>query len=229
MRSCKLPDASAKRTFSCACGDTPYQIIPARSSGTWEDGEHWCSGTLAFLGYDGGAQTIFNPYSLDDLRAKMASPPSGLALDAYLECVSTNTGTCAPPADPVFQQQQVSMVAVFQRCLQNYASKQWDLGSYVLYNSTLRSQIDYAVPAPAANPCLPLAGFVSPTTGTSCLGDCLLYSQSQGSDPSPCLDYLLQGLDVKDVEYFEYANASGATASNEIDACQVWSGLLLGV
>ena len=111
------------------------------------------------------------------------------------------------------------MVAVYQRCLANYQSKQWDLGSYVLYNSTLRAQINHPVPTPTQ--CIPLPNFQSPTTGTSCLGDCLLYSQSQGSDPSPCLDYLLQGLNMQDIEYFEYVNNSGATASYEIDACQV--------
>lgn len=152
----------------------------------------------------------------------MANPPTGLNLEDYLNCVATTSGTCQAPSDPVFDQQQVSMVAVYQRCLANYQSKQWDLGAYVLFNSTLRKTLNYQVPTPTT--CTRLSNFQSPTTGSNCIGDCLMYSQSQGSDASPCLDYFLQDRNEKDIEYFEYSNNTGATLSHEIDACQVFTG-----
>ena len=104
------------------------------------------------------------------------------------------------------------MVAIYQRCLANYQSKQWDLGAYALYNATLLKTLQYS---PSYVPCIQLQSY------GDCLGACLLYSVAQGSGVSPCLGYWLQDLNVKDSDYFQYSNASGATESSDIDACQV--------
>lgn len=106
------------------------------------------------------------------------------------------------------------MTTIYQRCLANYQSKQWDIGAHALYNATLRAKLGIqAVPQ-----CLWLEGY------KGCVGDCLLYSTEQGSGVEPCLNYLLQQLNVKSEEYFEYSRAPTATQAHEIDACQVFSG-----
>ena len=63
------------------------------------------------LAYDGSPAYIYNPYSLAQLKAKLNNPPSGLALDAYLQCVADGGSTCAPPPDPVVASQQVGRPA----------------------------------------------------------------------------------------------------------------------
>lgn len=105
------------------------------------------------------------------------------------------------------------MIAVYQRCLANYQSKQWDLGTHVLFNSTLREELQVPVPAPA---CIPIPGY-------ACLGDCVLEAKAQGSTPAPCLGLYLQTLSTTDLDYFEYAPTT-STASSQIDACQVFTG-----
>ena len=103
------------------------------------------------------------------------------------------------------------MTTIYQRCLANYQSKQWDIGAHALYHSTLRTKLGIqAVPK-----CLWLEGY------QGCVGDCLLYSTAQGSGVEPCLNYLLQQLNIKSEEYFEYSRATAATQAHEIDACQV--------
>jgi hypothetical protein len=115
---CKLPDASVSDSFRCACGDWAFSIIPQRSQESWEAQAHWCSGTLEVLGYDGAKRTVYNPYSLDQIREKMRSPPSGLALQSFLDCVAKGAGSCAPPQDPVFARQQVSLSTIASNRIQ---------------------------------------------------------------------------------------------------------------
>ena len=114
------------------------------------------------------------------------------------------------------------MVAVYQRCLANYQSSQWDLGTYVLFNATLQAKtVQVPVPKPA---CVPVAGF-------DCVGDCLLLLSQK--DPSPCLSAFLSTADVAALDYFEYeplpasvvsAHAADGLPSTLVDACQAFTG-----
>lgn len=126
---CKLPDASVSDSFRCACGDWAFSIIPQRSQESWEAQAHWCSGTLEVLGYDGAKRTVYNPYSLDQIRAKMRSPPTGLSLQAFLDCVAKGAGACAPPQDPVFARQQVSLSTIASSCIHSDTVADWWLVS----------------------------------------------------------------------------------------------------
>ena len=96
------------------------------------------------------------------------------------------------------------MVSVYQRCLANYQSRQWDAGAYVLFNTSLTSTL-FQIPIPTPS-CTMLS------TG-QCLGDCLL-----ASSVGACLDAWLQTTNVASLDHFMYGNGtSGGTA----DACQV--------
>ena len=170
---------------------------------------------MSMLDYDGTQMYIFNPYSLTALRNMMVAPPHGLSLDDYLACVADGRTNCEPPSDGIFQSQQISMVAVYQRCLANYQSRQWDLGTHVMFNPTIKAKLrSVTIPDP---PCTSIPGY-------TCLGDCITAANAQGSSPAGCLDRLLSKLSTTSLDYFEYSNASGTTASHGIDACQVFSG-----
>lgn len=96
------------------------------------------------------------------------------------------------------------MVSVYQRCLANYQSRQWDAGAYVLYNTSLKSTL-FQIPIPTPS-CTTLSS-------GQCMGDCLLASST-----GACLDAWLQTLDVASLDYFLYGNG---TLGGATDACQV--------
>jgi len=102
------------------------------------------------------------------------------------------------------------MLAVYQRCLANYQSRQWDMGAHVLFNKTLHKQIQATLPEPDCWP-MPEGG---------CLSECLLLSQREGSSNAYCLNEWLRARDVNSLDFFEYEVASGGPTH----ACQVFSG-----
>jgi len=102
------------------------------------------------------------------------------------------------------------MISVYQRCLANYQSKQWDMGTHALFNATIRAQFQVTVPSPA---CFPIPGY-------GCLGDCVLLAQEQGASNQACFDAYLMQLGVRDLDYFQYEPG----ASSRPHACQVFSG-----
>jgi len=107
------------------------------------------------------------------------------------------------------------MVAVYQRCLANYQSRQWDMGAHVMFNETLKRTLQAK---PPTIPCFPVYGY-------ACLSDCLLDAASQGASNAACLDKWLQKQNIASLDYFEYTEIKGsAPASQEIHACQVFSG-----
>ena len=216
--SCKLPDASVVHTFQCACNDTAYSIVPARAADGLPESAFWCTTVMSMLAYDGSQIYVYNPFTLDELRAKLDIPPIGLPLDTYLACVAGGGTQCSGPTDPFFVQQQVSMVAVYQRCLANYQSLQWDLGTHVLFNATLKTKLPVSVPEPD---CVAVPGY-------PCLGTCLLMARAAGSSPAACLDAYLQGQNVASIDYFQYiplaAPQDQPLPSSQIDACGAYTG-----
>lgn len=62
---------------------------------------------MSMLAYDGSVTTVYNPFTIEELRAKMDAPASGLALDPFLQCAAKGT-KCDLPSDPVFDAQQVN-------------------------------------------------------------------------------------------------------------------------
>jgi hypothetical protein len=106
------------------------------------------------------------------------------------------------------------MISVYQRCLANYQSRQWDMGAHVLFNASLQRLIQTPVPTP---PCVPVPGW-------PCLSDCLLAAAAQGGSNAACLDAWLQGRNVASLDHFEYERVTGTTTSRDVHACQVFSG-----
>jgi hypothetical protein len=187
---------SAKDSFSCACGDKSYRAV--RKETTWQDQGFWCSTVMSMMNWDGTLKYVWNPYSLAELESMLSG-----TLDTYLRCVATG-GTCVAPTAPIFESQQVSMISVYQRCLANYQSRQWDLGTHALFNRSLTPQ---GAPEP---PCYQVSGM--------CIGNCLLDAQSQGASNAVCLDMWLSAKGVNSLDYFQYEEGTPT------HACQVFSG-----
>jgi hypothetical protein len=87
-----------------------------------------------------GAPTyIHNPYTFEELRAKLA----GGRMDTYLRCISRTSQlgnfdedcNALKPTDPFMTGQQTSLIAVFQRCKANYQQRQWDEGAFLAYDA----------------------------------------------------------------------------------------------
>lgn len=165
----------------------------------------WCSGTLALIGSDGRSLFIWNPYSFAELTSKLGN------VDTYIQCMATKAdSSCVAPSDPVFDQQQVPILSVWQRCLSNYAEMVWDQGAHALFNKTFRDQ-QKMISIPE----------VRDTFGVS---GCLLQAKASGFDNDACLvDYFLKGASRSDV--FEYSNITEPSpASSKIHACLTFSG-----
>jgi len=102
------------------------------------------------------------------------------------------------------------MLAVYQRCLANYQSRQWDIGAHVLFNVSLHEKLQADLPTPDC--------WLMPEGG--CLSACLLQSQREGSSNAYCLNEWLRAKDVNSLDFFEYEASGGAPTH----ACQVFSG-----
>ena len=141
---------------------------------------------MSLLDFDGGVKYVWNPFSLAQLKAKLGN------LDVYLDCISsTAQGGCTAPSDPIFDQQQIPLLSVYQRCLSNYQDMTWDQGSFILYNVTLQKSLGLSRIMPAD---------VADTFGVA---SCLLAQRSMGYDNTGCLvDYFLKGSQA--VDYFQY-------------------------
>ena len=162
---------------------------------------------MSLLDFDGGVKYVWNPFSLAQLKAKLGN------LDVYLDCISsTAQGGCTAPSDPIFDQQQIPLLSVYQRCLSNYQDMTWDQGSFILYNVTLQKSLGLSRIMPAD---------VADTFGVA---SCLLAQRSMGYDNTGCLvDYFLKGSQA--VDYFQYENITDPTpGSSIVDACLTFSG-----
>ena len=106
----------------------------------------------------------------------------------------------------------MSLISVYQRCLANYQSRQWDMGAHALFNTSLHRLIQAELPQPE---CFTVG------KNSECVSDCLLLAASQGASNAACLDLWLQKKDVNSLDFFEYERVTG---SNLIHACQVFTG-----
>jgi hypothetical protein len=205
FNSCKPPQWDIKSLYTCACLDQPVTIATARQQETYLDGAFWCSGTLALIGADGKTLYAFNPYSFAELTRKLGD------FDAYLQCVSTkNDNTCVAPSDPVFEQQQVPLLSVWQKCLSNYQGMVWDAGAHAIFDKSFREK-NHMVSIPEVRDTFNVSG-------------CLQQAKDNGFDNDACfVDYFLKGVSRSD--FFEYSNITNANpSSKEISACLTFSG-----
>lgn len=194
--------------YKCPCGDTPVMVPAYRQTETYLDGAYWCSTVMLMIDFDGSPKYVWNPFSLAQLKGKMAN------FDAYLECVaSKNDESCVGPTDPIFERQQIPLLSVYQRCLTNYQAQLWDQGAFVMFNVTLQQQLrlDQVMP--------------SVIEDRFKVSKCLLDQKATGGDNTGCLtDYFLKG--TQSVDYFAYSNITTTDhpTSDMIDACLTFSG-----
>ena len=191
--------------YKCPCGDQPVSIPDERSTETYLDGAFWCSTVMSLLNFDGSVKYVWNPFSLQQLKAKLG------AFDVYLECVaSKNNGECVAPTDEIFKKQQIPMLSVYQRCLSNYQDMTWDQGTHVIFNHTLQRsmKMDKLIP------------LVQDTFDVSSK---LLEAKANGFDNTAVLDMFLGG--SQSADYFKYSNITEPNpGSAQIDACLTFSG-----
>ena len=183
------------------------QIPEMRQKQTYLDGAYWCSTVMSMLDFDGSVKYVWNPFSLYELKSMLGD------FDAYLVCVAThNDASCVAPKHNIFEEQQISLLAVYQRCLTNYQEMTWDQGTYVLFNETVQDLTFLQNKMPMA---------IEDTFGVA---DCLLKQRKYGYDNVGCLtDYFLKGQQAMD--FFEYGNITVQNpSSNIIDACLTFSG-----
>ena len=135
--SCLLPNVYLIETVHCACNDTEVFIPKVRASEGLEKKAHWCSGTLYITKSDGSGQTIYNPYSYEQLLSKMTNE----SFYDFLTC-SEKSSTCVAPNDPIISAQGFNLIQIITKCRQNYLRKQWDTAAYVWYDQySLDSQV----------------------------------------------------------------------------------------
>ncbi len=138
---------------------------------------------------------IYNPHTYDELRSMMGDGK----IDIYLECVSAYrvqdylkvdldeidsidqiNEECSRmmPKVPILEQQMVSSIAVVERCKSNYQQKQWDVGAFMLYDSS-RAPEEITVQVPY----MPL--------DDDAVGRCLLRAEKNRESNGACMmDYI---------------------------------------
>ena len=202
--SCKSADWSLRSYFKCACGDQAVSIATSRQHETYLDAAFWVSGVIQVIGSDGSPLWIWQPYSVAELQSKLGD------LDGYLECMSTKgDSSCVAPTDPVFEQQQVPLLAVWTKVLSNYQGMVWDQGSFAIFNKTFREQ-KKMVEIPEVRDKFGVSG-------------CLLKAKENGFDNDACFDAFLSG--VQKADFFEYSNVTESNPSSKIThACIVFTG-----
>ena len=130
---------------------------------------------MSMLDFDGSTKYVWNPYSLFQLKEMLGD------FDTYLECVaSRNDASCAAltPKNDIFEQQQMSLLSVYQRCLSNYQEMTWDQGTYVLFNQSLQAKLLLQMPLEIRD--------------SFNVSKCLLEQRAKGYDNVGCLkDYFL--------------------------------------
>lgn len=202
---CNPPDVYLSDVVQCACGDTPLAIPAARAAETWRDYALWCSGTLVMVDGANNPFIVYNPYSYAQLQAK------AVQMQAYVDCASKSY-QCAPPSDPAFDIQGVSVLNVLVKCRENFVENRWDPGAYVLFDPTQAYRY-----RTASRVQLP-----SDSMGVQA---CLRVQAVAGASNSACLDLYLAAVQMDYYLYWAYERALTApVAPQRVDACLTFSG-----
>lgn len=216
--NCKVIDYYISEATTCACGDDALEIPQANREKGLQDHAHWCTGTLRMIDGFSNEKFVYNPYSLEELGARLGT------MDQYLDCISRKTQGMVndekqcfelEPRVDILDQQGVTGISVFMRCKANYQQKTWDSGAYMLYDV---AEFARHIPSGVASP-------ITPASGSA--GECLVRANDNDESNGGCLqDY------VRDVErtslsyYWRYERvASTSTAdTRNVDGCVVFSG-----
>jgi hypothetical protein len=224
-----MPDYYIYKAPTCACGDDPVRIPPERRNEGIDKKAHWCTGTLRMTDGFGNPKYIYNPMTYGQLRTALQGK-----IDPYLECISMRSQLnmeedeesveerCdkLKPKIPEIERQQVSAIAVLERCKSNYQQKQWDAGAFLLYDYDRLVQA--VTMTTIALPVMPSSDSV---------GACLLKREKNKESNLGCMqDYLGLNYYNESVSavYWRYEkvspSSSKASTSDNTDACIVFSG-----
>lgn len=225
---CKMPDYYIYKAPTCACGDDPVRIPLERRTEGIAQKAHWCSGTLQMADGFGNPRYVYNPHTYDELRGMMASK-----IDPYLECISMH-GQLEPssfseqearcdeikPSVAVLDAQQVSPIAVLERCKSNYQQKQWDVGAWMLYDPDRLLEVFSGGTTLA----------VATQSRDDPVGRCLLSAERNRESNLECMsDYLGQNYwkESSSEVFWRYEKVHHVLhdiSSDDVDACIVFSG-----
>jgi hypothetical protein len=201
---CNPPDYFISDVVQCACNDYSLKIPDVRANEGINEYGLWCSGTLGMLDSNNEHIVIVNPYSYAVLQEKVGN------LDDYVACASVSYTCANEPFDEVFTRQGVTLLNVFVKCRENFLKKQWDPYAYVYFDRRAQSLIQA------------YGGLVPIPPGP--VKDCLVASYDNSAGPDACAKnhILTLGYNSED-EYWTYERFD-TTASENIDACLVFSG-----
>ena len=167
-------------------------------------------------------------------------------VDPYLECISERGQIGASvdskanieqlldgescesikPRAPELDTQQVSPIAVLERCKSNYQQKQWDVGTFLLYDAERVSKLisgttNIPPPMPSGDP----------------VGQCLLRADRNRESNLNCMNEYLSNAYFKEstsTSFWRYEKVTSSsssssqsvisTSSDDTDACIVFSG-----
>jgi hypothetical protein len=241
-----MPDYYIYKAPTCACGDDPVRIPPARRDEGLEDKAHWCTGTLRMTDGFGNAKYILNTMTYGQLRSALKGK-----IEPYLECISMRGQLGAAvdseeneemltsesveercdelkPKVTLLDEQQVSPIAVLERCKSNYQQKQWDVGAFLLYDrERMLQEVSLSI---LSIPTMPESDNV---------GRCLLRAEKNKESNLGCMqDYLDSKHDSesKSAIYWRYekvhltqssaaaAEKPSSSSTDDTDACIVFSG-----
>lgn len=228
-----MPDYYIYKAPTCACGDDPVKIPAERAAEGLAQKAHWCTGTLKMTDGFGNPKYIFNPHTYSELRTMMRGK-----IDPYLECISMRGQAGASvddlenlkklldddadaicekkkPKVAALDSQQVSPIAVLERCKSNYQQKQWDVGAWLLYDSTAAAQA--------------ISGSVLPPgmDATDPVSICLLQAEKNHESNLACMSSYLSEKYYKQSAsgvFWRYEKVFVSTGSDDTDACIVFSG-----
>ena len=217
---CNLPDVEANDIAKCACGDTAAAVPFNRATEGVKEGAFWCTGVLSLMSSVGKSYLAVNPYTYQELITEMAGQ------DDFLTCISQSNEHCEErrPGKNLHHlfTQGVSPFTVLTRCKSNYANSQWDEGAAALFAETIPTNIAVNVDL-LEN--MRGKAFGSGTSLSSSLISCMALALYDEQSNDICLQDFLTRRDIRRQVYFQYRDtASGETGSENIAACQVFTG-----
>lgn len=237
--NCRMPNYRVKDTLRCPCGDEGFRIDPARRAEGPADGAFWCAGTLLLTRYDGTQGVVFNPFSLDQISAKLHRDPRRTP-ELYLACLSNTTdpGECDSklPRIREFEAAGVPSMSVWSRCKANYAAKQWDIGATLLFNESIVSDRDSDAVRLQSISTIRMVHAQAMSWVTKVDDNLLSCMSSAGQSPQACRDiafasprvgtqtgsFVDEVPDAQETFYFSYARQ--ADPDGEVDSCRTFTG-----
>jgi len=228
IKHCKLRVVGESALWRCVCGNAAASIPPAQRQDTAS--AYWCTGPLLLNKRNGDDVLVWNPLSFDELL-RLAD------FGAYLACLDDETG-CQTPNVQLFAEQGVELLQVVNRCRSNYQLKQWDEGAIFLglfteaqWAARLRTTRveDVDGNQPMARETLRVLRIwrASWTPPEPAISRCFRVAIATGEKSPACMQAHLRGAAkvLSGVEeYFQYAEAPGAAAFADINACRSFSG-----